>query len=395
MRTNEFKKQKTGLYIQKNQDVSPQEHNGNTWTGTYQTGYGAQNLNEASEAILRSQFLVDENQGTPSEINPDWFTDEDPIVTDWFDDEINQNSLSTCPSSCNPALADRGELYDNIEERVDYWQEYLNPDTSHNFLDGELFNQRSDLYRDLKELDSIPDSLGTWYTTYESTDEAELVDLQDELADIVVDSEIDVPEELLASDSLLGLYLDTVTFVTYELDTSALNAWESDVQAVTTQSTQAADVKDIMLLIGKSVTEIDDFTTQEENTITDLANSCPSEKGYAVYLARSLAYPIWGNTYDDVTLCDSVNSSRGAQVTENMDKNILVIYPNPAMNILTIELPKELLGSELKIHDYMGQAIEKATIDNAHMKLDVSRYRNGIYILQVEGYVQRFMKSSK
>lgn len=394
MSTNEFKKQYTGLYIQKFQDINRQEHNGNTWTGTYGSTYGAQNLNDTEDAIKRSEIIVDDGQG--SDLLPNWDTGEDNNAFAWFVDEFNSNSLATCPSTCDPALADRGELYDNIEESVAYWQEYLNPDTSHNFLDGELFNQRSDLYRDLKELDSIPDSLGTWYTTYESSDEAELVDLQDELADILVDSEIDVPDEFLASDSLLGLYLDTMTLATYELDTAALNTWETDVQAVTTQSTQAADVKDIMLLIGKSITELDNFTTQEENTITDLANSCPSDKGYGVYLARSLAYPLWGNTYDDVTLCDTINSSRGANNFEITESNPdLLIYPNPAMNYLTIELPKELLGFDLTIYDYMGQAIDKLTIDNTRMKLDVSRYRNGIYFIQVEGYVQRFMKSSK
>lgn len=55
------------------------------------------------------------------------------------------------------------------------------------------------------------------------------------------------------------------------------------------------------------------------------------------------------------------------------------LYPNPTSELLTIEAP---LGTEYQLFDLTGKLMHKGAFNNDEIKLDLSDYNNGIYVLQ-------------
>jgi hypothetical protein len=111
-RTNVMGSQSVGLYVGTSSVLGPQPAltsnatEGNQWTGTYSSGYGAKNLavdpNDL-QSILLHQFLVKANDGTA------FIPAVSPSV--WFD----QSTHSHVPLCGNSCPSERGETNTNIE----------------------------------------------------------------------------------------------------------------------------------------------------------------------------------------------------------------------------------------------------------------------------------------
>jgi hypothetical protein len=83
-------------------------------------------------------------------------------------------------------------------------------------------------------------------------------------------------------------------------------------------------------------------------------------------------------------------------IHEEASTNALNIYPNPASNTLSINLPENT--SELRIYNYAGQLVEQTMLSNKEqiIQLNVASYPSGIYLLQAQGqqdvHVKKFVK---
>ena len=72
------------------------------------------------------------------------------------------------------------------------------------------------------------------------------------------------------------------------------------------------------------------------------------------------------------------------------------MYPNPASDVLTVQLPTGTEKAEVSVFDYTGRLVSSKTISSNDSTLDVQNISKGIYIIRVATNskigVQRFIK---
>ena len=61
-----------------------------------------------------------------------------------------------------------------------------------------------------------------------------------------------------------------------------------------------------------------------------------------------------------------------------------LIFPNPASDIVNIEVSDALLGGEYKIIDYSGRTVNTGTITSSIETLNVSDVARGSYYLHIQ-----------
>jgi len=75
----------------------------------------------------------------------------------------------------------------------------------------------------------------------------------------------------------------------------------------------------------------------------------------------------------------TVNESN-VGLAENFELAIGNIYPNPATNMITLEVP---VSSELRIFDNMGREVMSLTANNNKFSIDISALNEGIYYMNI------------
>lgn len=105
--------------------------------------------------------------------------------------------------------------------------------------------------------------------------------------------------------------------------------------------------------------------------------------GYETEILRCYSDSIF--SYKDSLFNDSCTHYIIPNVQEYTQNKLLQIYPNPASNNITINLPKKT--SVLSIYNYAGQLVEQKTLGNNEqiIQLNVADFPSGIYLLQVQG----------
>ena len=86
--------------------------------------------------------------------------------------------------------------------------------------------------------------------------------------------------------------------------------------------------------------------------------------------------PHSGNQYGTVTV--TATSS-----VEDRNKLNFSVYPNPASDRVTIQLPTTSVKSELVIYDYTGRKVKSNLSIENNTSIDVSNLSSGIYIFRV------------
>ena len=97
-------------------------------------------------------------------------------------------------------------------------------------------------------------------------------------------------------------------------------------------------------------------------------NNGPADEGYQ-FLVRSLA------DFDEST---NINTPTVESIT-------VATYPNPASEVLTIELPISEQFTNMNILNINGQSIYNTKVSNTKFELNVSDWAAGIYFLQIDG----------
>ena len=73
-----------------------------------------------------------------------------------------------------------------------------------------------------------------------------------------------------------------------------------------------------------------------------------------------------------------VKVSKGTSVTSNE----LVIYPNPATNLINIISQIEIVN--IKVYNYVGQSVYEAGVNNLKVQINTDDFKSGVYIVRIE-----------
>ncbi len=81
---------------------------------------------------------------------------------------------------------------------------------------------------------------------------------------------------------------------------------------------------------------------------------------------------------------------RLTSINDEIKSNVKV-YPNPATNLLHIDLGTLRNNVSVKIFSIDGRCVFEKSINN-NLKLDISKFDTGMYLINVDGYYTRFIK---
>ena len=114
------------------------------------------------------------------------------------------------------------------------------------------------------------------------------------------------------------------------------------------------------------------ITNEILNKIKTVASQCPLSGGNAVFRARGLLIPYDDKDYDDVALCQKSDSRRvGGTVSEAR----LTVYPNPAYDMIVVEIPENLILVEeltLNLVNTLGQIVRTEKISNSSFRVEMN-----------------------
>jgi plastocyanin len=71
------------------------------------------------------------------------------------------------------------------------------------------------------------------------------------------------------------------------------------------------------------------------------------------------------------------------------------IFPNPAIDLITVRAGKYLLGAQYSLTDQYGRQMLVGKIDSETISINISQLNNGIYLLNVAGQKRRSLKVVK
>ena len=113
------------------------------------------------------------------------------------------------------------------------------------------------------------------------------------------------------------------------------------------------------------------------------------------YSATNAANGNGGNSGDVIYLTMlSVEEDITISVAEHGLQHQISMYPNPASNVLNVQLPE---GSDLLLFDIQGREVERRSNVKIQETLDISQLQNGLYFVRVthngETHTSRLLKN--
>lgn len=96
----------------------------------------------------------------------------------------------------------------------------------------------------------------------------------------------------------------------------------------------------------------------------------------------------------DMNGAESMSAVVSVQRKENAEVARLLVYPNPAADVVTITLSQSTTA-DIEITDLMGRVVRTAKISNTETQIDVASLDAGIYLVRIKGNNPQVMKLMK
>ncbi len=138
-----------------------------------------------------------------------------------------------------------------------------------------------------------------------------------------------------------------------------------------------------LLIIAKHNSQ---FTPLQLSTLGSIANQCPVAGGQAVFRARALLALVNPNQhYDDREICEPFG---GIRIQNNSNSSALFckVYPNPAMNSVTLEISDNNLGKvEFSLMNATGQKLLSKSLPEGQKSFifNIASFDPGVYQYQI------------
>lgn len=150
---------------------------------------------------------------------------------------------------------------------------------------------------------------------------------------------------------------------------------------------------------NNSNTKIGDFTAGSGTRLAgkNLTHSSPSSSGDWSFTWRSPSSDLGrvtfytavnaangdGNAFGNGDQTVTATSTRPSLSISEAKRLNFDMYPNPASQELTIQLPSDSNKATVQFYDYIGRLALTKTITSSNEKIDVNALNSGVYILKV------------
>ncbi|MBV6460527.1 MAG: hypothetical protein HJHJAOHD_00642 [Flavobacteriales bacterium] len=159
--------------------------------------------------------------------------------------------------------------------------------------------------------------------------------------------------------------------------------------AINPVNAQEQWLKDIATMYISSRLFGDTFTTQQIQQLQYIASLCPYTDGMAVYQARFLLAAFDTTMYENYCEWDiNENGQRLAPTEEKeniiAENSLIKIYPNPAAEIVVVELPEDTM-LYISVYNSIGQLVLEKVTKNKVTNIDITNLPNGTYNVKARG----------
>jgi plastocyanin len=90
-----------------------------------------------------------------------------------------------------------------------------------------------------------------------------------------------------------------------------------------------------------------------------------------------------------------INVGTPTGIAESLGEPDISVFPNPAIDLITIKASNKLLGSQYYITNQHGRQMKTGKIDSETSSINMSQFNRGIYFFQVAGLKNRSIKVIK
>lgn len=167
----------------------------------------------------------------------------------------------------------------------------------------------------------------------------------------------------------------------------------SVIQSLLLESRPEQTLKNVLEVLLSNATDLTNMGAENEAVLREMAQRCPIDDGFGVYITRSALLKIDTLPKNYVADCERVPSPD--QISEKQglaETDGFLVYPNPSNGYITIDYKIEIVDiGMLRIYDMLGGllASKRLNNDDSSIMIELNNLANGLYLLEVEVNNQR------
>ena len=108
-----------------------------------------------------------------------------------------------------------------------------------------------------------------------------------------------------------------------------------------------------------------------------------ASEAYPVVFTQPQYYQSYGDRFDAFIAKFSIPSSPTSIEDLSVQKNELVIFPNPNNSVFYVNIKDDFENAKIEITDYLGKKVYTGVLENSSTKIETDHLPCGIYILEI------------
>jgi type IX secretion system substrate protein len=408
LKSNEFYDATNGLDLFSPVYLGTQEHHANQWLGSY-VGFGAfiSGTGDPDETALYSQFIVDESDAAPGVLIPASIGPVE-VESSWFFDVAGEAGGVVCNDYGDlPIAGDLVKLVRNAFVFSDFedemnWMRKADMLTFLHLYPSYLSNTVLDSFFDAESTTPLGELIWAQYQIGKIHGIDSGMDTKDDqvfnyLAQVrVLDSLIGLNPiniatlkslRILKIDTLAGHFSDWLGMLDSQISDTEDEILDAlyVVDNVTPTNNLESELQTVLWLLGDRSLG-DSLTTVELAGVYSLARQCPWMGARSLSESQILYSLVADSIFTHRPgYCSVLESFMLEDRSDDSDyTNEMRIYPNPASDVIFMELPT--WASSLEINSLDGRQWKYLnTPEGGNYTISISDIPSGIYTIMIEG----------
>lgn len=175
--------------------------------------------------------------------------------------------------------------------------------------------------------------------------------------------------------------------------TATLQQHQEAVQSITPENRAEQTLSEVMRILYANMESVENMNTSEEVQLRQIAQRCPLDDGFGVYMARAALLKIDTLPRNYISECERAPAPREEDARwkdegiQNNEANGFSVYPNPNNGRMMVGYSlEEGESGNLFIYTSMGELVlqRTLTIGSNQLEIDVLNISSGVYLLDVQ-----------
>ena len=174
---------------------------------------------------------------------------------------------------------------------------------------------------------------------------------------------------------------------------ATLQQHQETVQSITPNNRVEQTLSEVMRILYANMESVENMNTSEEVQLRQIAQRCPLDDGFGVYMAQAALLKIDTLPRNYLSECERVPAPREEDTRwknegmQNNETNGFSVYPNPNNGRMMITYGlKEGETGMLSVYTTIGELVlqRALTMESNLMEIDILNISSGIYMLDIQ-----------